>query len=487
MSPTYILDQYKPRVFMRTFEDIARIPHGSGEEAGVARYIMDFARDCGLIPEPDEHGNVLIRMPASAGCGQIPPVLFQAHMDMVCAKDPGVKHDFSRDPLELFVAEGDVLYARGTTLGADNAVGLCLMLGLMREEPPVHPPIEFLFTVEEETGLFGMRKFDFSKLKARRMINMDCGDADMICVCGSGAAHDCITLPLRRCGYEGLKCALSVTNLVGGHSGLRIGEGRANGITLLGRLLQRLVEDCGVRIERVDSPETSGIPTDCTAVVMLPAGGLGAAQAAAADLQQALREEYGDRDPNITFTLESYGEGAMQVLEPQCAQSLVKLLCGIAYGVTHWDEDGESVITSSCTFRLATLEDRVEIGYSIRSAIDSEKWAMQDDVAALAKDCGADIELTDHYAGWPIRPDSPIQDLCRRTYRELFGAELKTEKAHGGIEPGIAIGALPDMDAMGIAPTGRGAHTTTEHLYLREVEPVWELLRAMLERMCRGS
>lgn len=483
MNEPYILDAYEPRSFMRSFEDIARIPRNSGDEAGVAQYLMEVSRACGLVPEPDESGNVLVRMPASPGCEGVAPILFQAHMDMVCVKDPGVVHDFERDPLQLYVAEGDVLYARGTSLGADNAVGLCLMVALMQQPDFIHPPIEFLFTVEEETGLFGMRRFDFSRIQSRRMINMDCGDADMICVCGSGAAHDRITLPLGRRNHAGLRCALTVSHLVGGHSGLRIGEGRANAISLMGLLLQRLASVCALRLERVDSPETSGIPTLCTAVVLLDPAEYEAARTAAADLQQELRDQYGARDPDIQLSVEGYGEDVLNAMDELTAAALIKLLCGIDYGVFHWDEDG-SVISSSCTSRLSTGEEVLELDYSIRSASDEEKWAQQEKTLDFCRACGATAELTDQYAGWPVRTDSPIQDLCRRTYRELFGSELKTEKAHGGIEPGIAIGALPDMDAMGIAPTGRGAHTTEEHLYLREVEPVWRLLLAMLNRMC---
>ena len=485
MSEPYLLDGYKPRAFMRAFEDIAHIPHGSGNEAGVARYIMDLAMARGLTPEPDEHGNVLIRVPASAGCEQVPPVLFQAHMDMVCAKDPGVAHDFTRDPLELYVDGDDVLYARGTTLGADNAVGVCLMLALMQEPDFVHPPLELLFTVEEESGLIGIRKFDFSKLKARRMVNMDCGDADVMCICCAGVLRCRLVLPLARRAYAGLKCTLSVDHLVGGHAGLRIGEGHANAVNLMGLVLRRLRAVCPLQVERVDSPTLSGIPTDCTAVVALPAQELEAAQAAAAALQQELRAHYGALDPEITITLTPSGEGAPRVLDGPTADALLRLLCGIGYGATHLDEDGVGVITSCCTLRMVTSEDELELCYSIRSAIDSEKWEQQKIARALCESCGARLEVTDEYTSWPVRPDSPIQALCKETYRALFGTEIKIVKSSGTNETGVLVGALPDMDAMGIAPTGRGAHTPTEHLYLREVEPVWRLFLAMLERMCR--
>lgn len=186
MPSQYLLDAYEPRRYMRYFEEITRIPHDTEDEAHLAAYIREVAKNAGLESYQDPHGNVLVRMPATEGYENAPAVLFQGHMDMVCVKDEGVVHDFSKDALDLYLYRdadyGVTLAARGTSLGADNGVGLAMMLTLMTTPELLHPPLEFLFTVEEESGLWGARKFDYTQIRARHMINMDSGDADMMCV-----------------------------------------------------------------------------------------------------------------------------------------------------------------------------------------------------------------------------------------------------------------------------------------------------------------
>ena len=232
-----ILSGYRPAHIVRFFEEICGIPHPSGHEEALCAYIRGYAERYGHRCVGDAAGNLIVYMDASPGCEGAAPMLLQAHMDMVAAKAAGSQHDFLKDPIRLHIEEGHYLYADGTTLGADNAVGLVNMLALMVDDTVTHPPMELLFTVGEESGMSGIRQVDFQLLRSRRMLNMDCGDPDVMCISCAGSANCLVRLPLVRERAEGSGYVLEIKDLAGGHAGLMIDSGRASAVVLMGRLL----------------------------------------------------------------------------------------------------------------------------------------------------------------------------------------------------------------------------------------------------------
>lgn len=496
MSSQYLLDAYEPRQYMKYFEEITKIPHNTGEEARLAEYIREVAQTAGLQSYQDPHGNVMVRMPASDGYENAPAVLFQGHMDMVCVKDEGVVHDFSKDALDLYLYRdadyGVTLAARGTSLGADNGVGLAMMLTLMTTPGLLHPPLEFLFTVEEESGLWGARKFDYTQIRARHMINMDSGDADMMCVCSTGAIHDrfrltCKTVPRRGTVYSG-----TIGGLLGGHSGNDIDKGRANAVSLLGEFLEKLTEYENIWLIEADVQESQGIPEQ--AIVLLCAENDEAEtqlRPLSDMLQKSWRSAYcAAGEDNITFHLERVGEETLvhDCISREDLRKIGTLLQGIPYGVIEYGGKNQRIpFCTGCTSRFCVKENICQLWFSIRSLSEKLKWNTEKSVEELASQLGADTEILDRYPGWPYRADSPIQGLCRKLYREMYGEEIKIEYGQGGCEPGIVIDKLPDMDALGLAPTSRGAHTTRERFYIETVEPTYQLFVRMLRQIAENG
>ena len=496
MPSQYLLDAYEPRRYMRYFEEITRIPHDTEDEAHLAAYIREVAKTAGLESYQDPHGNVLVRMPATEGYENAPAVLFQGHMDMVCVKDEGVVHDFSKDALDLYLYRdadyGVTLAARGTSLGADNGVGLAMMLTLMTTPELLHPPLEFLFTVEEESGLWGARKFDYTQIRARHMINMDSGDADMMCVCSTGAVHNRFHMTYKTVPHRGTVYSGTIGGLLGGHSGNDIAKGRANAISLLGEFLEKLTGCENAWLIDADVQESQGIPDQATVRLCVESGEAEKQLRQLADmLQKSWRSAYrAAGEDNIALRLEQVEEEALvhDCISCEDLRKIGALLQGIPYGVIEYGGKNQSIpFCTGCTSRFCVKENVCQLWFSVRSLSEALKWDTEKSVKELASQLGADVEILDQYPGWPYRTDSPMQELCKKLFQEMYGEEIKIEYGQGGCEPGIIIDKLPDMDALGLAPTSRGAHTTRERFYLETVEPTYQLFVRMLRQIAENG
>lgn len=479
-----ILAGYQPEHVVRFFEEICGIPHPSGHEEAICAYIRGYAAKYGHRCVEDPAGNLIVYMDATPGCEDAAPMLLQAHMDMVAAKTEGSQHNFIKDPIRLHIEDGHYLYADGTTLGADNAVGLVNMLALMEDGTVVHPSMELLFTVGEESGMTGIRRVDFRLLRSRRMLNMDCGDPDVMCVSCAGSANCIVRLPVVRERTEGDGYELDVAGLAGGHAGLMIDSGRASAVVLMGRVLCALRREVDYRIASVDCERLQGIAARAHVRLAMSAAMEERARGVLKRLLAQLREEYGTADPGLTITLRRVGTVDTVMDEPsgiRCAN----LMYLLPYGVMRRDQEDRGVILNSVnTFCVTTSEEAVEYEQMVRSPIDSLKWELVDRIGILAESLGASFRVADSFPGWPCRADSPLQELCRRVYSRLTGRQLKTERVNSCAETGVIAGAIPDMDIVAMAPWGRGAHTPREHLDLDTLQPFWEFLTELLRAMC---
>ena len=321
------------------------------------------------------------------------------------------------------------LYADDTTLGADNAVGLVNMLALMEDDTVVHPPMELLFTVCEEDGMEGIRQLDMSTIRSRRMLNMDCGDPDVMCVSCAGFVHYVMRLPVTAAGAAGQAYTLQIDGLAGGHSGLMIGTGRASAVVLMGRVLCELLRKAPCRIVSVDCERTMGIAPHMQAEIVLKPEQEPDARKVLEDLLAALREEYANTDPELSLTLEPLGHEADQAMDEASGRRCAELMYLLPYGVMKYDScDRDVILNSVNTVRVTCENGVVEYEQMIRSPIDAYKWELVDRLRILAELTGASLVVQDSYAGWPFRKDSPLQQLCCQVYNRLTGQELKIEK-----------------------------------------------------------
>lgn len=483
-----ILKGYRPAHVARYFEEICAIPHPSHHEQALCAYIRGRAERYGHRYVEDAAGNLMVYLDATPGYEDKAPMMLQAHMDMVAAKEPWSSHDFLTDPIRLHIEDGHYLYADGTTLGADNAVGLVNMLALMEDTTVVHPPMELLFTVCEEDGMTGIRQMDMRMIRSRRMLNMDCGDPDVMCVSCAGSVHYVMRLPVAVRRAAGQVYTLRVDGLTGGHAGLMIGSGRASAVVLMGRALCRLLREIPCRIVSADCEKTQGIAPRMRAEIVLEPGQAPRAGKVLEELSAALREAYAATDPNLSLTLEPANREAEQAMDEASSRRCAELMYLLPYGVMKYDrQDRDVILTSVNTVRVTSGNGVVEYEQMIRSPIDADKWELVDRLRILAELTGAAMVVEDSYPGWPYRKDSSLQQLCRRVYRSVTGEELKTEKVNSCAETGVIAGAIPDMDIVALAPWGRGAHTPREHLDLDTLQPFWEFLTALLRAMCEEA
>ena len=478
----YFLDMYEPKKVMRYFEDVSRIPRESGNEAEICDFVVDFANERNLEVSRDEIGNVLIKKLGSKGYEHIPPLLIQGHLDMVCKKTKDSNHDFSKDPIK-FRIEGDYLHGDGTTLGADNAVGIANMLALADSTDLIHPPLELLFTVQEETGLWGIKAFDMNQLKSRRMINMDCGYADTMCIGSAGRAKVNITRECKRVVSSGRAFTLMISGLTGGHSGIQMDKGRASAINLLARTLYRIIEHMELNIITIQSEFGSVIPKLAECKFCVSEGYVDAVVDIVNEVYKEAVKEYKGTDPGLTFDLHEI-DRSESMLDVASTADTIRLLYLLPYGVMKCSATDGKLICSCNTEGIAIEGSTITIPFSSRSTEEDISSDYIRKARLLAEMCGAECEMSESIPAWPVREDSALQALCHRVFREMFGEQLKTEVMHAGVETSFILQQIQDMDIIGIAPTSTGAHTVEEKLYLPSMKTVWDFLVKLLTEMC---
>ncbi len=467
--PYKCLKGLEPHAFFRWFGEIARIPHGSGKEQQLIAFLHRFAAQRQLQCTTDETGNVRMLVPASPGYETQPPILFQAHMDMIWATAEGVDFDFENTPLDLYV-DGDHLRARGTTLGADNAVGMATMLALADDPTIPHPALELLFTVAEEAGMIGIRALDETTIHARRMINMDCGDSHVLCVSSAGK-NDCgidRLFPLVRACGQGLQ--VTISGGLGGHPGLAANKGRCCAANVMGELLS------GLPLFQLGTLSGSqAIMTCATAVISAPQG----SEALLRQRFDLIRQVYAKTDPGLLLTLTPCT--CPTALTAEDSRQVALCLMQMRSGQYRCDGNDPRIIITSGTITALSLENgEFQLRYRLRSTVEADSLLQFERCAAAVAPYGFTLRSIDRYAGWTEQQHSPFRDKFLRTHRSLFGTDMELERCPGGIETGILVSRIPDMDAIGIAPTARGAHTPGEHLLISEVLPYWQLLLAVL-------
>lgn len=481
-------DRFEPKAAVKHLVNICGIPHTSGHEEGVRGYIKDFALKQACEYFEDECGNLIVYVAASPGCEDAAPYLIQAHMDMVAAKEEWSEHNFLTDPIKLKLTDGRYLHADGTTLGADNAVGMMYMLALMEDDTVIHPPLELLFTVREETGLEGIREVDFSKIKSRRMMNMDCGDPDVMCVSTAGAAQCLVKLPLRKTALTGETMEIVLGGLLGGHGGLMIDSGRLSAVTGMGMILSRMEKKVKFSITDAVCGRFSGIAQEMKVKIAVAPEDAETAKKAVSEIEKELKNEYEDPETGLFVSIEKYsGTPYTEMLDEECSKNFIRLLWLMPSGVTKRDwREKETVICSNNTVEVTLGDGLMTMEMMTRSPEDGIKEETVDRIKAIACLCGAETEVLDSFSGWPYRSDSALQKLCREAYKELTGNELKAEKHNSCAETGVIAGFIPDMDCIAMAPLSRGAHTPKEYLDMDTVEPFWNFLVLLLEKLCRG-
>ena len=474
-----VLQGLEPASVFGFFEDICNIPHISYHEKELSDYCANFARERGLYYEQDEMGNVIIIGEATPGYEEVEPIIIQGHLDMVGDKVPECPIDMEKEPIKVMVA-GDYLTADGTTLGGDDGIAVAYGLALLDAKDIPHPRLEVVLTVSEEVGLEGATGIDLSCCKAKRLLNIDSEEEGVFTAgCAGGMRADC-RIPVETEVKSGTVCQIKTQGFLGGHSGIEINRGRANGNTMMGRFLLFLKEKTEFDIvEIVGGVKDNVIPKNVTAKLLV--ADVDAVKAALAEFNGYLDIEYGVSDPNVELVIEVPGTEECKVLSAASKDKAITALTLMPNGVQAMSMDLPDLVETSLNMGVIKVdEEEINLCFSVRSSLTSAKEFVGAKLKQLIEALGGTISYHGEYPGWPYARNSKLRDLCVKVYKEQYGKEPKIEVIHAGLECGILSSKIEGLDCISMGPDMFDVHTPDEKISIGSIARVWEFLKAIL-------
>lgn len=469
-----ILGKLKPETVMKYFEEICAIPHSSGDTKRISDYCVRFAQERGLKYIQDAHNNVVIYKPATVGYEDHPTVIVQGHMDMVCEKDADCDLDFSEDGLRLRY-DGTYISADGTTLGADDGIAVAYQMAILAATDLKHPPIEAVFTVDEEIGMLGADAMDMSVLKGRILLNCDSEDEGILTVGCAGGVCSTLTKTVQREAVNGQVWRMAVADLIGGHSGVEINSGRANA----NKVLAEILKDLPVRLICVDGGRKDNAITRASEALVVADAPEKAFFARAEEVRKTLPES----ETQVRFICEP-AQSELLPMSEKDSRAVIGLLSEVPQGVQKMSPDIENLVQTSLNLGiLKTENDAVAMTFSVRSSVNEEKKALMHTLAALGEKYGAEYSESGDYPAWEYQKQSYLRDTMAQVFREQYGKEMKIEVIHAGLECGIFYDRLPGLDAVSFGPQIHDIHTSRERLDAASTERTWKLLTEVLARL----
>ncbi len=481
------LSELEPKKVFEYFEEISAIPRGSGNMEAISSYLEDFAKNRGLEHVRDELNNVFIKVPATKGYEDSPAVLLQGHMDMVCEKTSQSRHDFKKDGIDLDHMDNEI-FARGTTLGADDGIALAYILALIDsgEEAP-HPALECLFTTDEETGMEGVKGFDFSRVSARNVINLDSEDEGVIYVSCAGGLRGTLRIPVKRFDVSGILYNVVISGLHGGHSGDMIDRYYANAIIIMGRLLHFLSTKTAFHISKLQGGlMDNAIPREANCRLIVSPAHSKDFELLIEEFEKTIKNEFSANEKNMMIYCECLGESTENVVKPRLQSRMIFLMNTVPDGVQNMcvDEKQKGLVKTSLNFGIMRLrDDHFTLEASLRSSVSSEKYALSDKLKFLAEGIGGSYEVKGDYPAWEFNEDSKLMKLSSDIYKELFGYNPVIKGIHAGLECGVIYHALKPVDVISFGPQINGAHTPKEKLSITSVQKTWDFFLRILENM----
>ncbi len=477
-----VLTDLKPRKFFDAFEAISAIPRASLKEEKIAAYIENFATEKGLWSYKDEANNVFVRIPATKGRENDPAILLQGHTDMVCEKNAGVKHDFDSDGIEMYI-DGEFIKANGTTLGADDGVAVAMMLAAMDGEFESHPEIECLFTSGEEIGLIGAGKFDYSLVKAKRLLNLDSAEEGTVTVGCAGGVRSSVRFEGNISECEGKALRITVKGLVGGHSGEDINKGRHSANDVLIRLLRSVVLSDGVRLSQLSGGgKDNAIAREATAVIVSENAETVCAKTV--ELADAMRNELCEEDRGMTVKVEEVASD--RAFDLETTKKIVGCAAAVRTGVIKMSAQIEGLVEFSRNLGImesATKGDvgEVELVWSTRSPSEAQLDSGEEEITMTANLCQArETEHYSRYPGWSYPGESKLADSFAKHLGDLTGKKTEKIILHAGLECGLIKAAIPDMDIISVGPDAIDIHSPDERLGIPSTERLCEAVRRIL-------
>lgn len=475
-----LTDLSKNKVF-KYFNEICTIPHGSENMEAISEYCANFAEKHSLKYVKDKANNIIIYKKGSLGYENADPVILQGHLDMVCQKTDDCSIDFLHDSLKLS-AEGDFLKAEKTSLGADNGIAVAMILSVLDDESIAHPPIEAVFTTDEEIGMLGAIQLDMNLLKARKMINLDSEDDDVLTVSCAGGSDFSVTVPVKKEIKQGNKITLTLKGLKGGHSGVEINKGRVNANILAGRLLNQLKNSVDFEIVSIDGGDKgNAIPNSCKVCFLVDDADKVILYAE--KYLKILKTEILTREPDFEYDFSTEKNVEIGVVGKAIRDKLIYFLLCAPNGVVEMSADIDGLVETSLNLGiLQTNTENIDILFTLRSNKGSALEFLEEKLKTFSTCISNKTEVSGYYPPWEFKENSSLQELYKACYQEQNKTSPKVEAIHAGLECGVFASNLPELDCISIGPQIYDVHTVNERISISSVKKTYELLLQILKK-----
>lgn len=477
------LNSLNPALLWKHFEKICSIPHPSRKEKQLAEYIISIGKANNLETVQDKFGNVVIRKPATPGYENRKTAVLQGHLDMVAEKNADVAHDFEKDPIIPYI-DGDWVKAKGTTLGADNGIGAAAALAVLESNDIEHGPLEFLFTLDEETGLNGAKSLSSNFLKGDILINLDSEEEGALYIGCAGGKNSVVKFDFKQTKVPKDSIALEITvkGLQGGHSGLNISEERGNAVRIISRVLYYLTLKPGVMLASLNGgSKHNAIPREAFAAIVVKKAAKGKVLKAIDEFNAVIKNEIKSVEKNFELLVKETAIPKF-VIDPKTQLNVLAALFSIPNGVVKMSMDIPGLVeTSSNLAVVKTAPKNITVTLSHRSSVESEKNEIADRIKAIFELAGAKVKHGEGYPGWQPDINSPILKTMKSVFMNLYNKEPEVKAIHAGLECGIIKEKFPHMDMISFGPTIQGAHSPDEKVQISAVKTFWELLLASLK------
>ena len=481
-----ILKDLKPTEVFGYFEQLSEIPRGSGNEKAVSDFLVAFALQHGLEHVQDEAWNVVIKKKATPGYENASPIVLQGHMDMVCEKNQETEHDFMKDPLKLRIVD-DMIYASGTTLGADNGIAVAMGLAILASDEYQHPALELLVTTSEETGMNGAISLDPKHVEGRTLINIDSEEEGTLLVSCAGGMTAKTRIPAiwEAPADNLLPFAIRLRGLKGGHSGMEIDKERGNANKLLGRVLRSVLKECDYRLVSLQGgAKHNAIAREADAVICLKAEDKALVERKIAECSEKFKAELRTSDAEVRVEFEVLVKRPSEMLSEKATRQTVNYLYLLINGVISMSMDIKGLVESSLNLGvISTTKDAIEFTTSIRSCVKSLRSELYERIVLTAELNGGSVEAEAAYPEWAYNPDSEIRSVFEATYEKLYGKKPHITAIHAGLECGLFCEKFGKLDAISFGPNIYDVHTPNEHMSISSVQRMWEYLLEVLKNV----
>ena len=471
----------QPATVFGYFEEICSMPHGSGNTKIISDYLVRFAQEQGLRYIQDELNNVIIFVPGTGDKQDHAPVIIQGHMDMVCEKDADCPIDMDTQGLDI-AHDGNYIFANGTTLGGDDGIAVAFAMALAADKSIVHPPLELVITVDEETGMYGAAGIDLSMLKGRMLLNIDSEEEGIFTVSCAGGARSTIRVPAPRKPVYGPCVRLVVDKLQGGHSGVEIHKNRANASKVMGEYLRRVAEKMPLALTAFGGgSKDNAIPRSCEATFVALGNNLEFINDIAAELQAEIRANFAEPEAVVeAYNVDAMGGNAVSVED---SKKLIELICTVPNSVQAMSTQIPGLVQTSLNLGVSKLEEELRLTFSVRSSVNQEKQDLLSQLRAIADQFGGSYSQTGEYPAWEYKEDSLLRDTMVKVYAQMYGKQAEVVAIHAGLECGLLGEKLPGLDAVSIGPEMHDIHTSRERLGIASVGRTWDFVLEILKAL----